>query len=992
WMCETDFEFIFGPSEFKRQNIFTHNKKAYVVYCIAEESLRTSTGYINMDKIVVEFRVKVLSSEPPIFDLSKFSSPNELSNVTLVIGDEKLRVCKDYLSIHSPFFAAMFFGDFAEKEKEEVELKEIIYEEFIDLLQLIYFKNMEITDRIVSHILKLGDRFQIQCAVDLSEKHLKSSSNLTVAKKLMLADQYRLTSLKDHCLQSFTSVADLIGKLKSSPECTNYSDAMAASIFREMMKFNAQMTDNSSFDLRWEIDNATAKFTAWSGESEVFNERGFEWKVGFDSNKNNRHVLDFTLACDHPGKGEWKCEAEIVFLICSLVSQGSLTSSKSKQTFCIGDPLYRYIRMDKALVIARVRIISSELPTAPAIDLTQLSSPNEMNNVILLIGDKKLRVCKDYLAVHSPVFASMFFNDFAEKGKEEVDLNEIVYEEFLDLLQLIYLGDVDITDRSVPHLLKLGDRFQMQRVLDLSEKHLKISSNLNVAKKLMLADKYRLASLKDHCLQSFTSVADLKEKLKLSPEFADYSDSMTAEICRLMMKLNPYHAIDLGERMQGSIFDRVKQTMAAIPKQFEAPTAFSNVVLIVDGKKLHVNKDYLSVHSPVFAAMFNGDFVEKGKEEIEIKEVVYEEFVDLLTVIYPGCPTFTASSVEYIHKLADQFQMKDAREQVEQFLIETATITVEKKLILAEKINNEKIVVNFRMSDSNTFVLRWVLRNATEITNRTAESDVLEACGFEWTAQMRPQSTVSDKVDFLLMCVHPGEWSCEVEVEFVIVGKIKASISKKCSLILDNSNTAQLCDIRIWTALKDSNLGSIIDNTISIEYHIKIVNSKCDDIAEPILDLEKFCSPNEACNVKLIIGGEKLEVSKDFLAIHSPVFATMFYKNFAEKDKDEIEVKEVDYKEFTDLLQLIFPVQAKITNRKILHVLALADRFQMKQILFAAEEYLMTSSNFCTAEKLRLADGYRLIKLFLYFKSTPEYASFTDAMKAAICDRIMNLA
>lgn len=37
------------------------------------------------------------------------------------------------------------------------------------------------------------------------------------------------------------------------------------------------------------------------------------------------------------------------------------------------------------------------------------------------------------------------------------------------------------------------------------------------------------------------------------------------------------------------------------------------------------------------------------------------------------------------------------------------------------------------MSDSNTFVLRWVLRNATEITNRTAESDVLEACGFEWS-------------------------------------------------------------------------------------------------------------------------------------------------------------------------------------------------------------------------------------------------------------------
>lgn len=133
------------------------------------------------------------------------------------------------------------------------------FQEFIDLLQLIYFKNMEITgiinvtisvkfERFRSHrfahsearrsISNPGDSLpvyvcwikfaqhvwnewewtrliipfhnyleglqgggglliiQSQCAVDLSEKHLKSSSNLTVAKKLMLADQYRLTSLK----------------------------------------------------------------------------------------------------------------------------------------------------------------------------------------------------------------------------------------------------------------------------------------------------------------------------------------------------------------------------------------------------------------------------------------------------------------------------------------------------------------------------------------------------------------------------------------------------------------------------------------------------------------------------------------------------------------------------------------------------------------------------------------------------------------------------
>lgn len=33
--------------------------------------------------------------------------------------------------------------------------------------------------------------------------------------------------------------------------------------------------------------------------------------------------------------------------------------------------------------------------------------------------------------------------------------------------------------------------------------------------------------------------------------------------------------------------------------------------------------------------MFMKDFAEKGKDEIELKEVVYEEFIDLLHVIFP---------------------------------------------------------------------------------------------------------------------------------------------------------------------------------------------------------------------------------------------------------------------------------------------------------------------------------------------------------------------
>lgn len=77
-----------------------------------------------------------------------------------------------------------------------------------------------------------------------------------------------------------------------------------------------------------------------------------------------------------------------------------------------------------------------------------LCSPNEMSNVTLVIGDEKMRVSKDVssfyfvniiyrtwlqyffqiLAIHSPVFAAMFFQDFAEKGKDEVPIQGVVYE------------------------------------------------------------------------------------------------------------------------------------------------------------------------------------------------------------------------------------------------------------------------------------------------------------------------------------------------------------------------------------------------------------------------------------------------------------------------------------------------------------------------------------------------------------------------------------
>lgn len=117
----------------------------------------------------MKLHLKILLLNFPLFfrgkviaDPAIFASPNRMSNVILKIGDERLYVSKEvfhigkillnlniklkllnvstnlwkvkikyifqYLSVQSPVFEALFFGEFTEKGKEEVELKDVVYE------------------------------------------------------------------------------------------------------------------------------------------------------------------------------------------------------------------------------------------------------------------------------------------------------------------------------------------------------------------------------------------------------------------------------------------------------------------------------------------------------------------------------------------------------------------------------------------------------------------------------------------------------------------------------------------------------------------------------------------------------------------------------------------------------------------------------------------------------------------------------------------------
>ena len=62
----------------------------------------------------------------------------------------------------------------------------------------------------------------------------------------------------------------------------------------------------------------------------------------------------------------------------------------------------------------------------------------------------------------------------------------------------------------------------------------------------------------------------------------------------------------------------------------------SDVVLVVEDVEFHVHRSILSIQSPVFKAMFEGNFKDATQEKIELKEDSYEAMYDFLRLLYPS--------------------------------------------------------------------------------------------------------------------------------------------------------------------------------------------------------------------------------------------------------------------------------------------------------------------------------------------------------------------
>ena len=75
-----------------------------------------------------------------------------------------------------------------------------------------------------------------------------------------------------------------------------------------------------------------------------------------------------------------------------------------------------------------------------------------------------------------------------------------------------------------------------------------------------------------------------------------------------------------------------------VPKEglFSKPWQNSDVVLVVEEKELHVHSNILSIASPYFDKMFNGNFKESQTKRVTMEGKSLDLIEQMLKIIYPN--------------------------------------------------------------------------------------------------------------------------------------------------------------------------------------------------------------------------------------------------------------------------------------------------------------------------------------------------------------------
>ncbi|GMT35176.1 hypothetical protein PFISCL1PPCAC_26473, partial [Pristionchus fissidentatus] len=196
-------------------------------------------GYCKDDIIIVEARITVESDHGSRFRRRteiEFGNPSDLSDIVLIVEGKQMHVSRQFLAAQSSYFRSLFYRGFKESNEPAIHMGEDVkFEEFTALLKVLYRTAHLVADTNVVPILALADRFDFKMIIDEIELFLMRSDKMGPDRKLRIADEFRLATVKDAALDYFDCLSK-IDKLLDSPEFPSLSKELTDVIFKKYVR------------------------------------------------------------------------------------------------------------------------------------------------------------------------------------------------------------------------------------------------------------------------------------------------------------------------------------------------------------------------------------------------------------------------------------------------------------------------------------------------------------------------------------------------------------------------------------------------------------------------------------------------------------------------------------------------------------------------------------------------------------------------------------
>ncbi|EGT49626.1 hypothetical protein CAEBREN_07330 [Caenorhabditis brenneri] len=212
--CRISMTSIHGKSSFKQFDATFTNKSEFpgqgLTDFITTDELRHNL--LISDQIILEARVEILEMTgidlPPVLKYFNDNEAKEMSDVTLLVEDQKFYVSKFTLAQQSTYFKTLFFGGFKESKESEIALKDMDSDAFQVYLEVLHMEPA-LSDSCVVDVLELSQMYDSKNVTRVCEDYLINKSKLSTKTKLHIGCLFDLKDLKKSCLESLKTLADV---------------------------------------------------------------------------------------------------------------------------------------------------------------------------------------------------------------------------------------------------------------------------------------------------------------------------------------------------------------------------------------------------------------------------------------------------------------------------------------------------------------------------------------------------------------------------------------------------------------------------------------------------------------------------------------------------------------------------------------------------------------------------------------------------------------